>query len=497
MKWLDDVLDHITMYRLLLYYLIGLEVVAVGLAASGVLHYDPIDVVFCALYLNAVCWLLNKIFGAFFKAPTNVESPYITALILALIISPGSGTHILLFMTIAALLAISSKFILAIHDRHIFNPAAIAVILTAYGAGNAASWWVGTASMLPFVIIGGVLLVRRIRRTEMVLWFVGSVLVATAIYGFINGSDVDILIQKEILNSALFFAGFVMLTEPLTSPTTHGKRAWYSIIVGALFPPQFNIFGLYASPEIALAVGNIYSFVVGPRAKTFLKLKDKIKVSRDSMDFVFTPARPFTYQPGQYMEFTFQHPHTDSHGARRYFTLASSPTERDIRVGIKFYDPGSSYKQHLLEATAETPIIAGQLGGDFVLPKDTSRKLVFIAGGIGVTPFRSMVKYLLDTKQLRDITLLYAAKTADDHLYRDIFDAAVQRLNAHVVYITSAGKAKPPVYQRLIQEHVPQFRDCLFYISGPHGMVVGTEEVLVQMGVPRRHIKKDFFSGYA
>ncbi len=501
MNAIDTLLDRITMYRLLLYYLLGLEAVAIGLSAIGVLHVSALDMAFSAAYLSAICWVSNKVFGYVFDAPTNVESPYITALILALIISPTHNTEGLLFMTAAAGLAIASKFLLAIHGRHIFNPAAIAVVLTSYAAGDSASWWVGTVSMLPFVLIGGTLLVRRIRRTDMVMWFVGSALVATIVYGLAAGQDPFTLMNKEVLNSALFFAAFVMVTEPLTSPTTRINRAWYSGIVGALFPPQFNIAGLYASPEVALVVGNIFSYIVGPRAKTFLRLSSRDVLSHDSIDFVFTPERSFAYKPGQYMEFTFQHPHTDSRGARRYFTLASSPTEKDLRVGIKFYDPGSSYKRELLTVTSETPIIAGQLGGDFTLPNDVNRKLVFIAGGIGITPFRSMVKYLLDTKQQRDIILIYSARTSEDIVYRDVFDAAQTELGLKAYYLVGETGVKPPLHtarinSTLLKRLAPD-TDSIYYISGPHDMVVDTEKALRDNGVPARHIKRDFFSGYA
>jgi ferredoxin-NADP reductase/Na+-translocating ferredoxin:NAD+ oxidoreductase RnfD subunit len=497
MKWIDSLLDQVTIYRLLLYYLIGLEIVAVGLAMLGILHYQPIDIVFAAFYIVAVCWVTNKVFARIFKAPTNVESPYITALILALITSPTHDLHGFLFMTGVGVLAMASKFLFAIKGRHLFNPAAIAVVLTNYGAGDAASWWVGTASMLPWVLIGGILLARRIRRSGTVVWFVGVALVATVAYGLVDGTSPVTLIQQEIFNSALFFFAFVMLTEPLTSPTTRNKRAWYGALVGVMFPPQFNILGMFASPEFALIIGNLFAYIAGPRAKTRLHFKGRRRLSRDSMDFTFKPERPFAYQPGQYMELTFQHPHTDSRGARRYFTLSSSPTEQDIRLGIKFYEPGSSYKRALLGITPNTPIIAGQLGGDFTLPKDTAKKLVFIAGGIGITPFRSMIKYLLDRDERREITLLYAAKTTDDHVYRDVFDKAATKLGIHVIYITTSGKTKRARYEQLIAKHVPDYRDCTFYISGPHAMVTDTEHVLETMGVSFVRIKKDFFSGYA
>ncbi|HSW80817.1 MAG TPA: RnfABCDGE type electron transport complex subunit D [Candidatus Saccharimonas sp.] len=501
MKLLDAFLDRITMYRLLLYYLIGLLAAAAGLGALGILHYQPLDIIISALFLTAVCWLSNKVFAWAFNAPTNVESSFITALILALIITPAHTPSSAIFLAAAGGLAIASKYMLAIRGRHIFNPVAIAVVLTSFGAGDSASWWVGTAPLLPFVLVGGILVVRRIRRVAMTSWYIGATLAVTAVFTLATGGDMLAVLQKEILNTALFFAAFVMLTEPLTSPTTKQKQAWYAGLTGILTAPQIRFGGFYFTPELALLAGNIFSYIVGSRVKVRLHLKERIQLTADSYDFVFTPERPFTYKPGQYMEFTFQHPQTDARGARRYFTLASSPTEPDLRVGVKFYQPSSSYKRWFFTVKPGTPLIAAQLGGDFTLPKDQTRKLAFIAGGIGATPFRSMIKYLLDTNQQRDIAMIYGAKTPADLVYRDVFETARQTMGARITYALGSGGVQPPMYNTritdsLIKQAIPDFAERLFYISGPHAMVVAAEEALHTLGVPRRNIKKDFFSGY-
>ena len=151
LNYIDNQLNKITMYRLLLYYLIVLVVVAMGLSQLGYLHYRPLAIGFSAITLTVVCWVANKLFAYGFDAPTNVESAYITALILTLIIPPPTDGQGIIFLVVAGSLAMASKYILVIHKKHLFNPAAIAVVLTALGAKQAASWWVGTASMLPFV----------------------------------------------------------------------------------------------------------------------------------------------------------------------------------------------------------------------------------------------------------------------------------------------------------------------------------------------------------
>jgi ferredoxin-NADP reductase/Na+-translocating ferredoxin:NAD+ oxidoreductase RnfD subunit len=497
------------MYKLLLYYLIALLVIAFGLSIAGVLHFSAVWIATSTLILVIACWVINKMFAEIFHAPTNVESVYITALILALIISPTTDgsipTHIT-FLLAASGLAMASKYILTIKKKHIFNPAAIAVALTALGPRQSANWWIGTSVMLPYVLIGGILLVRKIRRGRMVLTFFVSVLLATTIYTLLAKSGVYTALKETLTTSAMFFLGFVMLTEPLTTPPTTKKQTWYAVLTGVIFPPQFHILSLYSTPELALVAGNVFSYIISPKTKLFPTLKQKLRISPDSVDFVFNiNKKKFAYEPGQYMEWTLPHDDTDNRGNRRYFTLASSPTEEDIRIGIKFYDKGSSYKEAMLEMKMETPIVAAQLSGDFILPKDPKQKLVFIAGGIGATPYRSMVKYLLDTNEKRDIILLYSAKTLDDFAYKGIFEQAHKELGLKVIYFIT-DKSTTISHERIrasrinmemIKKEVPDYKNRVFYISGTQSMVKAMQDMLVNLDVPSHQIKVDYFSGYS
>lgn len=502
---IDKLLDRITMYRLVLYYLIVLVGAGVILSGFGYLNFNPFALAFSAGFLTIIAWLSNQVFAYAFEAPVNYESVFITALILALIVNPLKIPHDVLFLTAVAGLAIASKFILVINKKHIFNPAAVAVVLTAFGAGQAASWWVGSPYMLPVVIIGGLLVVRKIHRGQMVASYLAAVVISTIAISLLQHHDIVANLQKTTLHSSLFFLAFVMLTEPLTSPETKTKQSWYAVLVGVLFPPQVHVLGIYSTPELSLLAGNVFSYIVSPKIKITPKLTEKVKLSPDIMDFVFAPERPINYRPGQYMEWTLPHHKPDSRGNRRYFTLASSPTEDNIRLGVKFYPDGSSYKTAMRNMNGETQMAAGQLGGDFVLPNDTSHKLVFIAGGIGITPFRSMIKYMVDTGERRVITLLYSEKTEQELVYTDVFSEAERALGIKLVYalsdIQSVRSDWPHrtgiISSGVISEEVPDFTDRIFYISGPHGMVVAIKESLHQLGVPHSQIKTDFFPGYA
>lgn len=504
MKFIDSLLDRTTMYRLLLYYLILILCAAMYFGAIGVISYSPYSIFLSAIAAVTVCWITNYIFARLYNAPSNPDSSILTGLILALVITPPSSIEVAPFLVVAAGLAIAAKYILAINNKHVFNPVAIAVVLTAYGPLQSASWWVGTASLAPFVIFGGLILVRKIRRTKMVMLFFAVALGATSVVAVISQQAILATLQSTILHSSLLFLGFVMLTEPMTSPTSWSNRRWYAIIVGICFVPEFHIGGIYSTPELALVIGNFASFLMTPKVKTLLYLKAKSAHGSTTEDFIFEPERKFNFTPGQYIELTLPHSHADQRGSRRTFTIASSPTEQDLRIGIRFYDNGSSFKETLRTAGSELFLSAGQLGGDFVLPRDTTQKLAFIAGGIGVTPFRSMIKYLSDTNQKRDITVFYAEKTIDKIAYTDIFEEARNKIGTKVLYIISDVtsptdlRVKPGnITTDLIRSELADYQERIFYISGPQSMVQSVKHKLLKMGVKRKNIKVDYFSGYA
>ena len=220
---------------------------------------------------------------------------------------------------------------------------------------------------------------------------------------------------------------------------------------------------------------------------------------------MFEPDRPLAFRAGQYLEWTIESKKSDNRGNRRYFTIASSPTEKEIMLGVKFYEKPSTFKTALGQMKEGDKIIGSQLSGDFVLPRNKNKKLVFIAGGIGVTPFRSMIKYLIDTSEKRDITLIYANRTEEDIAYKNILDMATKVFGLKVVYVISSQKDKTKKWEgrvgfvndKLIQEEIADFKDRTFYISGPPSMVAGVEKTIKSLGVGSSRIKTDFFPGFA
>ncbi len=503
--YIDNFLNKITMYRLVFYCLIFLLVAGFGLGLFGLLPFKAMDLLFSSLVITLMCLFVNNIFASVFKAPSNTESVYITAFILALIVSPAKSLNQFPFLLFVSSLGIASKYLLAINKKHVFNPAAFAVVAAAFLVNKSASWWIGTLYMAPFVLAIGLLITRKIQRTSLIVSFFVTSIACTLLFIFFTSSQSFLVLKEAVLYSPLLFFAFVMLTEPMTTPPTKPLQILYGGLVGFLFVPFLHIANFYISPELALILGNVFSYIVSPKDKLILQLKEKAPIGHNTYQFVFLPNKKLHFVPGQYMEWTLGHTKQDTRGIRRYFTVASSPTENQILIGVKFYEKPSSFKRVLESLQQNDTIVASQLAGDFTLPKDKNKKLVFLAGGIGVTPFRSMIKYLIDTNERRDIIMFYSNKHASDVCYKEIFDQAQTQLGIPIIYTLENTDSVPEnfpyipgfITKEMIMQQVPDYKERMFYISGPRSMILSFKKTLRQIGVHGSHIITDFFPGFA
>jgi ferredoxin-NADP reductase len=501
-RLIDHLLDRVTVYRLALYYLLTLVVAALVLGLFGVVPYDPIAVAFSTAPIVATCWATNLVFSRIYEAPANSESVYITALILVLILQPVAATDLrgIGVLIFASVWATASKFVFAIGRKHIFNPAAFGAVLPAYLLGQPATWWVGgNLGLLPVVLLGGLLVVRKLRRFDLVLAFI---LVDLAIvFLTTEPPHYRIALTQTLLHSPLFFFAFIMLTEPLTAPTMRLPRLAFGALVGVLFAPNIHFGSFYLTPELALLIGNAFAFVVSPKGRHVMTLESIERAAADTYDFIFRPHRKLAFQAGQYLEWTLPPDESDSRGNRRYFTLASAPSEGAVRLGVKLYPDSSAFKRMLAAMEPGDTIHASQLAGSFTLPGNPETKLAFLAGGIGITPFRSMLQHLLDQGEKRPIVMLYGNERRQDIAYRDVIEAAERELGIRTVHALAKGarRGEYPSYidKRLVRAVIPDYRERIFYISGPQAMVRDLRKMLLKMGVRRSRIKTDFFPGFA
>ncbi len=171
-------------------------------------------------------------------------------------------------------------------------------------------------------------------------------------------------------------------------------------------------------------------------------------------------------------------------------------------MGIRMdMEHGSSFKKALFNLKAEESVVASDLAGDFVMPRDKTAKLTFIAGGIGVTPFRSMIHFVKDSGEKRDIVLLYSCATPLDFAYRDEFENLKQGINLKTVYVATQGDANWTgktgyITEQMIQQEVGDYLNRDFYISGPEAMVENYEKLLAGLSVDKNKIHTDYFPGY-
>lgn len=502
-KTIDDILNKITMYRLVLYFLVFLWLCGLSLSFFNIVPFNAVELLISSFVITLTSYITNKVFAKLFNTFTNFESIYITSLILVLIITPARTFQEYIFIIFASIFAMSSKYILNINKKHIFNPAAIAVLVSFLLTVGGASWWIGTSTML-IPVLFGLLIIRKIQRFSLVFAFLITSLLVISLFSLISGFNTLQVLINTLLESPILFFALVMLTEPLTTPPTRKLQIYYGIIVGVLFYPQIHILSFYFTPEATLIAGNIFSYLVSPKERLTLFLKEKIQLTPDTYDFVFNLNKKFSFIPGQYLEWTLGFKNPDLRGNRRYFTIASSPSEKDLRIGVKFYDKSSSFKKHLLLLNKGDKIVAGNLSGDFVLPNDKNKKTVFILGGIGITPFRSIAKYLLDNNKKIPAVVFYSNKNKSDIVYKDILDKVNEELGIKIIYNLTDLENIPKDWKgekgrlsmQMIKKYVPDYKDRVFYLSGPHSMVSGFEDVLAQMGVSITNIKKDFFPGY-
>lgn len=491
LKLINDFLNKTTMYKVMTYGLSAIAGHGIILSAVGVLSFDLFWIVLSFITICLSCYISNTVIAKLLKVTVNNESYIITALILFLIINPAAGILDLFALFMASVIAMASKYLLVVNKMHIFNPAAFSALFTGILLNYYSSWWVGSMAMLPLTAIIGALIIKKVRRFLMSAVFALVTIVTAFVFNFDQNLNYVDFISQLIFSWPIIFFATVMLTEPLTMPGTKKLQLIYTIVVGVFFGARFHIGFISSTPELALILGNLAFFILHPRNKYILTLKDKTQLSPDIYEFIFTPDKKIKFIPGQYIEWTYGHTNPDSRGNRRFFTIASSPTEKDIKIGVRMNTPGSSFKTSLQNMKNGMQISAANIAGDFVL--DENKSSVFIAGGIGVTPFRSIVKYLIDKNIKHEATLFYFAKKSEDFVFKDIFNEATEKLGIKVFYIVSDANTD---LEKLIKENVTNYSKNKYYLSGPNAMVDSYKKVINELGVGKNQIVTDYFPGF-
>ncbi len=205
--------------------------------------------------------------------------------------------------------------------------------------------------------------------------------------------------------------------------------------------------------------------------------------------FFFKPGKKINWTAGQYLIYSLDHKNADLRGKQRFFTISSSPSEKLPTITTRIYKNSSSFKKALFNLNPGETINAKGPDGDFTLNSKTNH-YVFIASGIGITPFASIIKELNYKQKKINITLLYANKSSKQALFLKELE--------EIAKINKDFKIKNLFKQKLTPNLLKQYihPEYIYYISGPDSMVEKTLGILKKLNVNEDKIRLDYFSGY-
>jgi ferredoxin-NADP reductase len=223
-----------------------------------------------------------------------------------------------------------------------------------------------------------------------------------------------------------------------------------------------------------------------------LKLVDTYQETKDVKSFIFEPEQPISWEAGQFLYYTLPHNKEDDRNDKRWFTNSAAPSEKHVMITTRLStDHGSSFKKALNNLKVGDEIEADAPEGDFTLG-DPSRNYVFIAGGIGITPFRSILVEADSKDQKLKVHLLYANRT-DDIPFRQELDAlAAKNPGLEIDYIIDPEK----IDEEKMKAAIAKDEDPIIYVSGPEPMVESLNDDLKKLGVMEDHLKTDYFPNY-
>jgi ferredoxin-NADP reductase len=208
------------------------------------------------------------------------------------------------------------------------------------------------------------------------------------------------------------------------------------------------------------------------------------------------------FTPGQYFFVTLlDPPYDDERGARRHFSVVTSPNERGT-LGFCTRLRASAFKRSLIELSIGAEVEVEEPKGNFLLPEDTNQSYVFVAGGIGITVFRSMLRYIAEEDLPHRVTLIYSNRDRDSTPFLDELSKLEQaRGNFRLVLTMTkdsswSGEARR-IGPELLGDHLNgDLRSYAYLVAGPPPMVNAITETLHNEGIPEERVSADRFSGY-
>ena len=226
-----------------------------------------------------------------------------------------------------------------------------------------------------------------------------------------------------------------------------------------------------------------------------LTLEKTIKEAKDTGSFVWKAKKSISWLPGQYMYFTLPKlDHPDKRGGTRMFTVSSSPTEGKIMFTTRLRKE-SGLKKTLDKLKIGTIIEAEGPSGTYILDEKEKGPHVLIAGGIGITPFRSIIKYHTDKKTDINIHLIYSNQTAESTAFKkDLERWAKENNKFKIDFIMTKSMGR--INEKMLKEMVDLTSQPTFWLCGPPDMVTSMETVIGKLGITADKVRSEKFTGY-
>ena len=236
-----------------------------------------------------------------------------------------------------------------------------------------------------------------------------------------------------------------------------------------------------------------------------LKLQDRFEVAERTIAFQFAkPGAAFTFKPGQFINLTLvDPPETDAEGNVRTFSVASAPDEPALMVATRMRD--SAFKRIASRMPLGTEVELEGPFGNLTLHADASRPAAFLAGGIGITPFRSILVHAAKAKLPHRLFLFYSNRRPEDAAFLDELQA-LQRENQNYTFIGTMTDMEHSqrswlgetghVNQTMMARFLNGVARPIFYVAGPPSMVAGLHAMLNDAGVNDGDIRTESFTGY-
>jgi ferredoxin-NADP reductase len=234
------------------------------------------------------------------------------------------------------------------------------------------------------------------------------------------------------------------------------------------------------------------------------RLERREVVAEGTMAFHFARPAGFTHEAGQNAIFRLiDPPETDAQGTSRPFTIASAPHEPDLMIATRMRD--SAFKRVLKNARIGTRVGLDGPSGVMVLHEPPDRPAVFLAGGIGITPFLSMARHAAAKRLPHRISLFYSNRRPEDAAFLDELRAleSVNRNFRLIATMTQPEKSSRPwggergaIRREMLERHLPDPLRPIYYFAGPPAMAMALQGMLAEMGVAENDMRSEEFYGY-